>query len=472
MDAITLGRLARWIGAEGDVPAGRGDLLLTSVSTDTRTLRPGAVFFALSGEHHDGARFARDAFARGARAAVVDRDVDAGPGRPLLRVPCARAALAAFAAAYREALGFRVVAITGSAGKTTTKDLVHHLVRAGLGAVKAPASFNNDVGVPLTLLSADRATDVAVVEVGTSGPGEIARLAAIARPDVAVITCVAPAHLAGLGSVDGVAREKLSLLEALRPGGVAVLNGDDPRLRAAAAAHAAAGRAVRLCGLGDGVDWRARPLAPGARPRAAVRAPGGRDLVIEQPVPGEPFLRSALLALAAARELGLEPGEAAARLPSFRPPQGRMNVTEIGGVTLVDDTYNANPASMAASLATLASLAGPEERVAVLGGMAELGPDGAEHHRAIGREAARRGLRLLVTVGDDARAIARGAREAGLPPERVVEVERADQVLEAVRPLLVAGRVVSFKASRVHRLERAVAAARAWLVRSPRRRAA
>lgn len=453
MEAIGLARLARWIGA--DVPAGAGDVLLTSVSTDTRALRPGAVFFALGGARHDGAAFARQAFARGARAVVVAGEVDAGPGRPVLRVACARTALAAFAAGYRAALGYRVVAITGSAGKTTTKDLLHHLLRGHLGAVKAPASFNNDVGVPLTLLSADRATDVAVVEVGTSGPGEIGRLGAIARPDVAVITCIAPAHLAGLGSIEGVATEKRSLLQHLRPGGVAVLNADDHRLRPALRPG------DRACGLGQGAAWRATALGP---LRARLASPAG-DVTFDLPVPGEPFLRSALLALAAADVLGVPPARAAEALSTFQAPVGRMQVTRAGGVTLVDDTYNANPASVKASLETFAGLA--TDRLVVLGGMNELGADAAEHHRAVGRQAAGLAPRLLVTVGDDAREVAAGARAAGLAA--VVEVATADDVLGALRPHLAPGRAVLFKASRGYRLERAVAATRAALTAAPPR---
>lgn len=451
MEAVALGQVVSWLDAEvsgAPGPDGRDDALLLSVSTDTRSLRPGALFFALDGDSFDGTRFVQAAFARGARAAVVPRGctVDVGPGRPLLRVDDVRGALAALARGYRDLLGFKVVAITGSAGKTTTKDLIYHLLRGRKGVVRAPSSFNNDIGVPITLLSADRATDVAVVEVGTSGPGEIGRLGAIARPDVAVLTCIAPAHLEGLGSIDGVAREKLSLLEHLRPGGVAVLNGDDPRLRAAASALVAARgpSAVRTCGLGQDLDWRPERVA-------------GR-----LPVPGEPFLRSALLSLAAVDALGVD--AAGLDLAGFRPPPGRMNVTTLLGVTLVDDTYNANPASVGASLQTLASIAAPEARLVVLGGMAELGRDGPEHHRAIGRDAARLGLRLLVTVGEDARQIAEGARRAGAAPERVVEVASADDVHAVVAPLLAHGRALLFKASRVHKLERAVAAVRAALL--------
>jgi UDP-N-acetylmuramoyl-tripeptide--D-alanyl-D-alanine ligase len=476
MESISLGQLARWISAE--VPAdARADAVVTQVSIDTRTLRPGAAFFAISGESFDGARFVRQAFQRGARAAVVARGaaVDVGPGRPVLRVDDPKAALAALARAWRDALGFKVVAVTGSAGKTTTKDLLHHLLREHLGAVRAPASFNNDVGVPLTLLSTDRATDVAVVEVGTSGPGEIGRLGAIARPDVAILTCIAPAHLEGLGSIEGVAREKLSLLEHLRPGGAAVLNGDDLRLRGAASALAAArgAGAARTVGLGAGLGWRARPLpAPGGGGRHEVRGPDGERLVIAPPIPGEPFLRSTLLALAAADALGVPAARAAAALGSFRAPPGRMDVRDVRGVTLIDDTYNANPASVGAALETLAGLAAPDERLVVLGGMAELGRAAAEHHRTIGRAAARLGLARLVTVGEDAREVARGAREAGLAPGRIDELASADDVARALAPHLSRGRrAVLFKASRVHGLERAVAAVRALLV-APARAAA
>ncbi len=467
MERVSLGQLATWIGAA--TPA-NPELPIDGVSTDTRALRPGTVFFALGGRSHDGARFVAEAFARGARAAVVPTGLTdpALVGRPLLEVDDPRKALLALGRAWREQLGCKVVAITGSAGKTTTKDLLHHLVSGTKSAVKAPASFNNDVGVPLTLLQADRATDIVVLEMGTSGPGEIAALSACGQPDVAIVTIIAPAHLERLGSVEGVEKEKLSITDGLRPGGALLLGGDDARLRAAAERMARSRRlrpgAVSLVGLAAGCGWRGRIAGrAGLTTALDVDAPGKKTLRVTLPIPGEPFARSALLALAAAERLGVPLEVAAERLATFRAPSGRMNVSTLGGVTLVDDAYNANPASVGASIDTLATIAAADERLLVLGGMAELGQDGASHHRAIGARVALHGVRRLVLVGEAAREIGAGARASGLAADRIVEVMKAEDVGAALDGELRPGRTVLFKASRVHRLETAIAAVRVRL---------
>ncbi len=458
MERFSLDWVARSIGAKAPGAPGA-----TGVSTDTRTLRPGEVYFALRGERFDGAAFVPAAFARGASACVVGPGFagDAPSGRALLRVDDPGRALLALAGCWRRELGVPVVAVTGSAGKTTTKELLAAMLGARRRTVAAPKSFNNAVGVPLTLLTADRATEVVVLEVGTSAPGEIATLAAVARPDVAVITCIGAAHLGGLGGVEGVAREKLSLLDHLAPGGAAVLNTDDPRLRAAAAARAAAGVAVSACGLGGGeapaaaAAWRGELAGAGARSRLTVSCARSPDLVLELPQPGRAFALDVLLALAAAARLGVEPAAAGAALARFAAPPGRWAVREVAGVTLIDDAYNANPTSVRASLASFAAVGSSARRVAVLGGMRELGAEAPALHRAIGAELARVGVRRLVAVGEEARALAEGARAAGLAA--VSEVADAAGVAAALGTLS-AGDAVWFKASRAYRLEEAVRA--------------
>ena len=453
MDAIELGALADAVGVclEGDLRA----RLLTGVSTDTRTLRVGDVFFALSGERFDGAALVEQAFAQGARAVVGPlHSPDCGPRRTLLRVPCVRQALVDFGAWYRGTLRAQVVAITGSAGKTTTKELLAAMLLGSRSVVRAPKSFNNEVGVPLTLLQADRATDVVVLEIGTSGPGEIARLAAVARPDVAILTLIAPAHLAGLGSVEGVAREKLALAAAAQ--GLVILNGDDSRLRAWAEGRSD----VVRCGFGAANDVRGS-LGVGARPR--LRVEGTLGGALQMPLPGRGPALDALLALAAADALGVTPSEAAEGLRGFRGPQGRMHTIELARHTLLDDTYNANPASMRASLGALCELEQPDRAAAVLGDMLELGAHSEGLHAELGRFVAAQGLGLLVSVGPLAREVARAAREAGMPSERVLDVDDADAVLSALLPHLNSIRTALFKGSRGARLERAVAQLRQHL---------
>jgi len=474
MEATTLAQLARDVGAAA--PRGAEGVRTDRVSTDTRTLRPGSVFFALRGPSFDGGRFVGQAFARGARAAVVGPGFDGSgvAGRPVLRVADPGQALLDLAAAYRERTGFRVVAITGSAGKTTTKDLLHAMASDALSAVRAERSFNNEVGVPLTLLAADGSTDVVVLEVGTNAPGEIERLAAVARPDVAVFTCIGAAHLERLGGLEGVAREKLSLLRHLRRDGAVVVNSDDLRLRAAASAYAnlRGPDAVTRCGFGDGAGLRGA-LAPRAdgRPAVAVTA-GGRPLgELPLAVPGREHALDALLAYGAAERLGVPFAAAARGLLGYAPARGRFDVTRVAGVTLVDDTYNANPTSVGASLETFAGLAAPSERVVVLGDMKELGARSAELHRTVGRGVAQVGVARLVTVGAEAAEVARGAREAGLAAGRITEVADAAGVAAALRAELRPGRAVLFKGSRAGRLERAVAATRALLAPAPARAA-
>lgn len=462
MESFTLGRLAHAIGAAQ--PRNHA-VVATGVSTDTRALGAGEVFFAVSGENFNGALFLAEAFRRGAAAAVVEAGAPAPAGLgPILWVPSVRQALLDFARSYREELGFTVVAITGSAGKTTTKDMIFHLVSGRRRAIKAAKSFNNEVGVPLTIFQADAETEVAVLELGTNAPGEIAALAAVAQPDVAVITCIGRSHLERLGGVDGVAREKLSLLEHLRPGGAVVFNGDDPRLAAAGRAFAAAQGPERLslCGAipPEGLDWEGEVVSKGRGWRVETRRAAGRGPTFTLPLPGQHLVTDALLALAVCERIGLDPVRCAADLASFSGSPGRFTIREAGGVTLVDDTYNANPTSVNASLEGFQSLAPAAQRVVVLGAMGELGPESERYHREIGQAVARLGVARLVTVGTQAGAIASGARAAGLLA--VVEVGDAEEAAARLGTL-APGAAVLFKASRAERLERAVAATEARL---------
>lgn len=458
MERFTIGRLAHAIGAEA--PGGSSAAVATGVSTDTRTLGEGDVFFALSGESFDGSLFLAEAFRRGAVAAVVEAGARIPEGLgPVLQVPSIRRALLDFARSYREELGFEVVAVTGSAGKTTTKDMIYHLVSGRRRAIKAAKSFNNEIGVPLTIFQADAETEVAIIEVGTNAPGEIETLAAVVQPDVAVITCIGRSHLEKLGGIEGVAREKLSLLQHLRPGGGVVLNGDDIRLRGAGAALAKrrGGEGVTLCGLNTAPQsgWRGEVVQQGRIWRVECERWGRSGPTFQLPIPGHHIVTDALLALGVCEELGLDPWDCAADLASFGGTPGRFAIREAGGVTLVDDTYNANPTSVAASLEAFGSLAPPRQRIVVLGAMGELGPESERYHHEIGRAVARLGVARLITVGTAAGAIASGARSAGF--RRISEVATAEEAASSLGTP-APGSAVLFKASRAERLERAVAA--------------
>jgi UDP-N-acetylmuramoyl-tripeptide--D-alanyl-D-alanine ligase len=290
------------------------------------------------------------------------------------------------------------VAITGSCGKSTTKELAALILSARGPVLKAEASFNNRVGVPLTLLSAEKKHQFAVVELGSNHTGELAPLAAMAAPDVAVITCVAPAHLAGFGDLDGVAAEKAAILDGLRPGGLALLNADD---RYFEFFRKRTSGPVMSFGLSERADVRGTDVV--LNPEGTeFTLPGGARATL--PLPGMHNVRNALAAAAVAAHLGMDMKEIAARLAHARPLHMRSRLVRLGGVLLFEDCYNANPASFLAALEALDSL-GERRKVVVAGDMGELGGNSDEHHRQLGEEIAGRGVELLVAVGNEARLI-------------------------------------------------------------------
>ncbi len=441
---------------EGRLIAGTGEMVANGVSTDTRTLRAGQCFVALVGDRLDGHRFL-DRAAEGGASVLVVSDANAAKGLAdyagaVVVVPDTLAALGRLARWYRGRLGGTVIGVTGSCGKTTVKGMTGRVLSGRLRGRWAERSFNNAIGVPLTLLASEPEDDYLVVELGTSGPGEMRHLAGIARPDVAVVTCVGPTHLAGLVSVEGVAREKEDLVRALSPDGVAVLNHDDLRVVAMAGATQAA---VRTYGLEGGDVTATEVVAEGDGMRCTLDS----GVPIHLPVPGRHNVLNALAAVAVARLLGVPDEEAAERLAGYRPPEGRLLRQRLpGGPTILDDCYNANPLAVAAALAVLCSGPAGGRRVLILGDMMELGDRSAELHQELGTAVARAGVNLLVTVGTETLATARGAEAVGdLATAHYADSEAAARELPG---LLAPGDVVLVKGSRAMRMERVVEAIR------------
>ena len=445
----------RATGASLRVDGGEG--AITSVSTDTRDLESGALFVALSGPNFDGAAFAVAAARAGARAVLLpagspelERVVDELPaGTAALVHPEPRRALGDLAAWYRTRLEIPVVGITGSCGKTTTKNTLLELLGAVRRVVASPSSYNNEVGVPLTVLSADSDTEVLIVEVGTNGPGEIASLCRIARPTAGVLTMVGASHLEGLGSVEGVAREKGSLIAALPADGFAVLS--------AACAHSQGLREVHGGPvLTFGVELEADLSASQVLSHSA-----GTSFVLEgrqvtSPLLGLHNLQNLLAALATCRGLGVELDEVLPHVAGLQGARGRLERKVLGGLTLLDDSYNSNPDSARASVRVLAGIHGHARRVLVLGDMLELGERAGELHHELGRHAAHGAPDMLVLVGELSRATAAGALEAGMSSAHIHHHEDLESALRSVPGMLSDGDVVLIKGSRATRLDRLV----------------
>jgi len=440
--------------ATGGSLEGEGGARVLSVVTDTRQGCAGVLFVALRGEHSDGHRYAEDALRAGAVGVLVGSEYS-GTG-PLVRVPDPLTALAALAAAARARLRAKVIAVTGSSGKTTTKDFIAAACGVERRTVASRASYNNEIGVPLTVLSADEDTEVLVVEVGSRGLGHIASLAPVVGPDVAVVTNVGSAHIGMFGSIEVTARAKSELVHALGGGGVAVLNQDDANVLEMAAGT---GAAVVTFGRSPAADVRAQNVTLDERACASFSIVAGTeqtDVVLR--VPGEHMVINAVAAAAAARAVGITLHSAAAGIGGIESAQWRMQISDKGGRRIINDAYNANPDSTVAALKTLVSMGRGRPTWAVLGHMAELGARSTVEHDLIGRLVVRLGIHRLVTVGADARPIHEAARLEGLQPEEATFVPDADAAIRLLRDSLEADAVVLVKASRAAGLERVAAA--------------
>lgn len=430
-------------------PDGASSVALRGVSIDSRTVPPGALFVAIAGPRFDGHDYVSEAARRGAAAALVHREVEAAV--PLLRVPDTTQALADLARRVRESAALPVAAITGSAGKTTTKEMAAGLLESRGPVLKTEGNLNNQFGLPLTLLRLAPEHRFAVLELGMSAAGELRALTAIARPDAAVITLVAPVHLEFFPSLRAIADAKAEILEGLGEEGVAILNGDDEHLRRVGRAHR--GRVVWF-GHDRAFEVSAerwRGTVHGMRFDLRL---GGGAVDVALPFAGPHNLTNFLAAAAVAHQFGLSAEEIAARAPSLRPASHRGQVRRLrGGVTLLDDCYNSNPVAVEAAVTALA-LSAPGRRVAFLGDMLELGPTGAQLHREVGRRVAGK-LDVLAAVGPLAAAFLDGARESEPRPSELVafpDAAAAAASIDLVRP----GDAVLVKGSRGVRLEAVV----------------
>ena len=437
------------------------------VVTDSKKVEANSVFVALKGQKFDGHRFATDAARRGAACLIVHKKVPLArvSGAAVVRVRDTLQALGALAGYRRMTFGPKVLAITGSNGKTTTKEMVAAILEKGAlngeslrgRVLKTEGNFNNLVGLPLTLLRLSERDRAAVVELGTSNPGEIARLTRIAAPDVAIVTSVGPAHLSGLKSVAGVAREKGQIFGGLRRGGIAVVNLDDPWTRRI-------GAKLKGKKITYGKNGRIRAesgRALGAGGTQLVLRAGGQRARIRLKLSGAHNLSNALGAAAMAHGLGIDIHAIRAGLEAARPFSMRMAVERWNGVGIINDAYNANPASMEAALKTLVEMNGRGKKVAVVGDMLELGGETRKRHIALGRQAANYGIDRLYVLGKQARLVRQGALSAGMEANRVLVGKNHARIAKLIRQELQPGDWILFKGSRGMKMEKVLAAVKA-----------
>jgi UDP-N-acetylmuramoyl-tripeptide--D-alanyl-D-alanine ligase len=445
----TLDRTADALKPLAIAPPPRGPHALGRVSTDTRTLQSGDLFVALAGERFDAHEFLGDAVRAGAAAVVVSRlDTTKGLGIPVFHVGDTLAALGALGRYRRRAWNGPVVAVVGTNGKTSTKELIRAALDSRLEVHATSGNLNNLVGVPLTLLAIPDHADVAVVELGTNQPGEVAALRAIVEPNIVVVTSIAEEHLEGLGDLAGVLREEMSACDGV---GVAIVPAGQADVVAAARGRA---RRVVAAGLGAGdIAVASSTVDVDGRGRLTV---DGVDVVV--PLRGAHNLRNATLALAVARELGVSVDDAARGIARLTPPPMRSNIEHIGRATLINDAYNSNPGSARAAIELLVRVGQGRMRVAVLGTMLELGSAGPALHDELARAALDAGIELIAGVGEFAAALTR----VGAPPGRVVSAADADAIWAPIASRLTRDAVILLKGSRGVRLERLVPQVTRW----------
>jgi len=449
MDSLSLREIADMCGG---TLRGSSSASIRRISKDTRTLVRGDIYLALRGDNHDGNIHAAAAAQKGAAAAILDRPEgarDLPADFPIIAVEDSLVALHRFASAWRDRLALKVVCITGSSGKTSTKEFTAAVLSARYRVIKTEGNLNNHIGLPLSILSASSADDAAVWEIGMNHAGEIAPLAALARPDLAIITNIGVAHIEYLGSREAIAQEKGSLLQALSPHGVAVLPAEDDFV--SKLTSLTRGR-VTLAGLNGG-NVTASDIVMDAEGSRFTLMAAGESLSARLPVPGLHMVKNALLAVAAGLEFGLALDECAEGLASTRLTGGRLTRRTIRGVTVLDDTYNANPDSMAAAIATLSDIGVRRKKIAVLGRMGELGDHADEGYRRVGTAAAT-AVDTLITVGVETTPLVEAARAGGLAS--IHHFSDTTEAAALLHEIAHEGDIVLVKGSRAARMERVI----------------
>lgn len=452
MEPLSLSQIAEFAG--GSLVGGDRNRTISRISTDSRTIEPGDLFVPIRGENFDGHRFVEQTAERRAAGALVQQDWTGNvpDSYALIRVSDTLVGYQNIAAAYRKLLGLKVIGITGSNGKTSTKDFVAAALAHRYRVTKTAGNFNNHVGLPRTILEANSQHEVAVWEMGMNHPGEIAVLAKIAAPDAAIITNIGIAHIEFMGSREAIAQEKGMLAEAVGSGGTVILNADDPFSESIARRTRAH---VVFAGIRSGT-LRAEEIRQSAEGAEFTVLEGAHRCRVQLPVPGMHMVHNAVLAIAAGRVFGVSLEDCAAGLAATPLTKARLQLRDVRGVQFLDDSYNANPESMKAALRTLVELDTDGARIAVLGQMGELGGESDRGHHEVGEAAAAFGIDRLITIGPVAAKISEAAKAAGLENTSIVsdQAAAADLLMETAS----AGDLVLIKGSRSAQTERVLEA--------------
>jgi UDP-N-acetylmuramoyl-tripeptide--D-alanyl-D-alanine ligase len=447
MKSFPIAALAQIIKAE--VKGNTGGVV-GGVSTDSRTIKKGECFFAVAGENFDGHDYIPEVFAKGAACAVVDKDVDGEKfaGRCILKVSDTVKSLGEFAAEYRRQANFKVIAITGSAGKTTTRQIIYHVLKSHFRCCQSPKSFNNSIGVPLTLLGAGPQDEIVVAELGTNHPGEIAYLTQIAQPDIALVTNVHPAHLEGFGSVEAIAQEKLSVSDGLRKDGILIINGDSDLL-----IGACRNRDINFLTFGKskGCDIKVREIVPvDLGSRFTIE-----EMQIFLPLPGPGNIENAVAAWAVCSRFALTTDDFARAVKTFSAVSMRSELLQIGKLMVLNDCYNANPASMKNALETLSHISSSKKRrpVFICGNMAELGEQTEFFHTELGNSIAQAKVQLLLTVGNLAKIAADAAKRAAHHNLQTESFDDVSAACDNLAKFIKDDDIILVKGSRIVKLE-------------------
>jgi UDP-N-acetylmuramoyl-tripeptide--D-alanyl-D-alanine ligase len=434
--------------------ASRGSFI--GVSTDSRTIRTGDCFFAIAGENFDGHDYINDAFAKGAVCAVVSRDIDSA-GNCLLKVTDTIKALGDFAAEYRRAMNFKVVAITGSVGKTTVRQIAYHVLSQHYRVYQSPKNFNNQIGLPLTLLGANPKHEIVITELGTNHPSEIAYLTKIAQPNIALVTNVYPAHLEGFGNLQAIMKEKLSIAKGLLDGGILIINADLVK-ELNNYQSSVTNYQIRTFGKTNTSDFYATNISfDGAGSRFTI---DGTDIFL--PLAGPGNIENALAAWAVCSQFGITVNDFAQAIKTISALPMRAELLQIGTLTVLNDCYNANPASMKNALDILTNLAlksagclMTEKRrsVFICGSMAELGQHTHALHTELGAAVAQAGVQLLLTVGESAEVVAQSAKDAAKYALLTKSFADAVSACEILKKFIKNYDIVLVKGSRINKLE-------------------